>query len=185
MTSKELETECLQLLSLINRISKINLPSPLALRMFKSYVDLLGLEKTHLALVNWLNNNPSKLPSASDLKVSLDPDLDQKAQATILAQRVIDCVSKYGGYNHKEARLHMGEFAWSYFGEWLHWNSFCLGLYDSDIPVVRSQLRDSFHGMLKAEDQGINLVEYVENKYISDSEALTSLGFKTKTLELK
>lgn len=118
--------------------------SDLKLKMFVDEMSDMTLEQIHRAYFQ-LRKDPkrqAKLPMPSEVRQFVNPQTTDENNAITAVNLLISAVSKFGWPNGPEAKIYMGELAWSLVGLNGGWESVCRKLGDSiQETTFKAQLR--------------------------------------------
>jgi hypothetical protein len=138
----------------------------------KMYTEVLSEELTpeqlHMA-IRRVVTSCRFFPSVAEIIELARPKADARDDATIIANEIIECVSRFGPYQVKEVKEYLGDkfFVAERFG----WANLC-AIQNSEIQSVRAQLRDlaMAYVNLRKKEEGLSQLGPSENK----SEAITA-----------
>ncbi len=128
-------------------------PSAPALTMMLDAVNDLDPDRVIEALRNWMRGpNGRRFPLPADIREAVGAHVDKKTIAVDSSSRIVESVSKFGLYQARAARAHIGELGWRAVERMGGWENLCAHLGTRALPITmaQAQLRDiceSLQGM--------------------------------------
>lgn len=120
------------------------------LRAFEKVGYEKGIEAIQIALMSCRGNSP--MPSPMDLLalvgIKIPEPVTSRDHGVDIANKIIDAVAKFGGYQAVAAKAHLGEDAWRVVEGMGGWNNLCMMEID-DVAAYRAQIRESADVALK------------------------------------
>lgn len=130
--------------------------------------------------IHSLRRDPKTMrcPIPSVIRSRLNPEMDPEGEATLIASRIVGCVSKIGPYRPQYAQLEIGHVGWQIVQMEGGWAELCQRLTFDNTATLKSQWRNLAKTLLQQKTFNESLPA------LENQEVVKQIDFKNLTKDM-